>query len=417
MGFNNMAESRIQTLMDQFTPPRNSINVFIIGLRGYTQNYGGWEKFAQGLLNNWKDQDVQWWAYEKVDSPEKEEIVLFNDVVCVRVFESETGSAAMPKYDLHCTNLTCRFVKKHFIENPIMFHLGVRIGPVLWVKRRGIKKLGIKMAENPAGAEWRRTKWGKLLQVYLYISAVMMAESTDCMICDNEGIRNLYKKMLHGKKPVLEYVAYGVESVPRLSGPMPEKAEKFFDQWGIKKDEYYLILGRYIPENNYEMMFKGFMKSKSKKKLLVITNYETEIQKFHEHIKKSTRYESDPRIIMAGTLYDSEILHYVRQYAHGYIHGHSVGGTNPGLLEAMAETDVNLLYNVNFNRYVGRNAALYFGNTDELADLIDKVDNISDKERIRRGALSRKIMHEKYSWQYITDEYSRVIHRIAESDG
>ena len=410
-----MSKGNIERIIKAYNPPAKPINVFMIGLRGYTQNYGGWEAFAQGLFNNWTNDDIQWWAYEKVDSVDKEEIVTVNNITCVRVFEGETGSSAMPKYDLHCTNLTCLFVKSHQIANPIMYHLGVRIGPLLWLKRLSIKKLGIKMAENPAGAEWRRTKWGKLLQAYLYVSAVMMAKSTDCLICDNEGIRELYERMLRGRKPLLEYVAYGVESVPRVMEPVPEKVQDFFDKWGIKKDEYYLILGRYIPENNYEMMFKGFIKSKSPRKLLVITNYKTEIQKFHEHIRQSTQYEKDNRVIMAGTLYDSEILHYIRQYAHGYIHGHSVGGTNPGLLEAMAETDVNICYKVNFNKYVGDKAALYFGSEDELASIIEKVDIMSKDEKSKRGELARKIMDKKYSWGHIVSEYERVISKVKDT--
>lgn len=410
-----MSKGNIERIIKAYNPPAKPINVFMIGLRGYTQNYGGWEAFAQGLFNNWTNDDIQWWAYEKVDSVDKEEIVTVNNIICVRVFEGETGSSAMPKYDLHCTNLTCLFVKSHQIANPIMYHLGVRIGPLLWLKRLSIKKLGIKMAENPAGAEWRRTKWGKLLQAYLYVSAVMMAKSTDCLICDNEGIRELYERMLRGRKPLLEYVAYGVESVPRVMEPVPEKVQDFFDKWGIKKDEYYLILGRYIPENNYEMMFKGFIKSKSPRKLLVITNYKTEIQKFHEHIRQSTQYEKDNRVIMAGTLYDSEILHYIRQYAHGYIHGHSVGGTNPGLLEAMAETDVNICYKVNFNKYVGDKAALYFGSEDELASIIEKVDIMSKDEKSKRGELARKIMDKKYSWGHIVSEYERVISKVKDT--
>ena len=225
-------------------------------------------------------------------------------------------------------------------------------------------------------------------------------------------MRELYEKMLRGRKPLLEYVAYGVNNQPRLSETIPEKVNAFYKQWGVDKDGYYLVLGRYIPENNYEMMFKGFMKSNSNKKLLVITNYKTEIQKFHEHIRSSTGYESDSRIVMAGTLYDQVILHYVRQNAHGYIHGHSVGGTNPGLLEAMSETDVNILYNVSFNRYVGADSALYFDSADDLARIIDKVDKISFDEKNRLGNEARNRMNNLYSWKHIVDEYSRVIHEV-----
>lgn len=397
-----------EKLKKDFYTTDADINVFIIGLRGYTQNYGGWEAFAHGLLDNWIDESVHFYAYEKVDDYSEEEIVEVNGITCIRVCEKETGSSAMMKYDKKCTDITCELVKKYNIKNSIMFHLGVRIGPYLWIKRNEIKKIGITMMENPAGAEWRRTKWNKLVQVYLWVSAMMMAKSTDCMACDNEGIRELYQVMLKGKKPELEYVAYGVETVPEVDEEMPEKVTEFFEKWGIEKDQYYLVLGRFIPENNYEMMFKGFMKSKTDRKLLVICNYQTEIQKFYEHIKESTGFEGDSRVIMAGTLYDQEVLHYVRQYAHGYIHGHSVGGTNPGLLEAMAETDVNMLFDVSFNKYVGGDAARYFNSDAKLAELINEIDVISEQEKKEFGVKAKERMLEKYTWKHIVDEYDRI---------
>lgn len=160
------------------------------------------------------------------------------------------------------------------------------------------------------------------------------------------------------------------------------------------------------------MMIKGFMKSKTDKKLLIITNYKTEIQKFHQHILDSTHYPDDDRVIMAGTLYDKDILHYVRQYARGYIHGHSVGGTNPGLLEAMAETNVNLLNDVSFNRYVGGDVAVYFKDENSLKKLIEEVDMMSEKKIRDIGNRSKNRMIEKYSWKKIVTEYSRIFHSI-----
>lgn len=393
---------------------KEQINVFIIGLRGYTQNYGGWEAFAHGLLDNWSDPLIHFYAFEKVTSKEEENTEEVNGVTCIRVCEKEQGSSAMMKYDRKCTDYAVHYIKENNISNPILFHLGVRIGPYLYLKRRQIKKNHIMMMENPAGAEWRRTKWNKLVQVYLYISAMMMAKSTDCMVCDNEGIRELYERILHGRKPKLDYVAYGVNEVPRVENEMPAEVQEYFDKWGIEKDGYYLILGRFIPENNYEMMFKGFHKSDTKRKLLVICNYKTEIQKFYEHIKETTKFEEDSRIIMAGTMYDQKLLHYIRQNARGYIHGHSVGGTNPGLLEAMAETDMNILFNVDFNRYVGGETAVYFSSDDELAQRIAEVDASTAEERTQMGQKARQRMLDKYSWKHIVDEYNRVIRELVQ---
>jgi len=390
----------------------NQINVFIIGSKGYTQNYGGWEAFVHGLLDNWEDKNVHFYAFEKVSSKAEEETIIVNNVVCIRICEVEQGSSAMMKYDKKCTDYARDYIKKNSIPNPILFHLGVRIGPYLYFMRSKFKKEGILLMENPAGAEWRRTKWNKVVQIYLFMSAMMMAKSTDCMVCDNEGIRNLYRKILIGKKPKLECVAYGVQSVLPVNNEISEDARSFFEKWNIKKDQYYLILGRYVPENNYEMMIKAFMKSNTKRKLLIITNYKTELQKFHRHILKSTDYENDERIIMAGALYNKEILHYVRQYARGYIHGHSVGGTNPGLLEAMSETNVCMLFDVSFNKCVGNNAALYFENEEELTSLIDNVDKMDNEKMEKFGEKARERMKQEYAWKHIVHGYNIVIHNL-----
>lgn len=390
----------------------HKINVFVIGLRGYTQNYGGWEAFAHGLFNYWKDLDVHFYAFEKVGSLEEEGYYEVNGVTCIRVFEGTTNSSAMMKYDKKCTQFSVFFQKKYKVNNPIMFHLGVRIGPYVWLHRREIKKAGFKMIENPAGAEWRRTKWNKLVQVYLWISAIMMCRSTDCLVCDNEGIRDLYKKMIMCKKTKMEYIAYGVDLPTQDYSGFMNGIDEFYKKWNLSTFDYYLIVGRFIPENNYEMMIKGFMKSNTKRKLLIICNYKTEIQRFYNHICKSTGFLNDKRIIMAGTLYDRKVLDYVRQNAQAYIHGHSVGGTNPGLLEAMSGTDINLLYDVSFNRYVAADNALYFRNCEELTTLINHVDTIDLQEKKQLGNKARSRMKEKFSWSFITDEYSKLFHKL-----
>ena len=318
---------------------QNIVNVFILGSRGYTINYGGWEALVHGLIDNWKDDTVRFYVFEKVSSKAEEGILKLHQCTCIRVCVEKSGSSAMMFFDTKCTEYAKKYIIKHNLTNPIMYYLGLRIGPLVWLKRRSLKKAGITLIENPAGLEWKRTKWNKLVQVYAYVAAYFMAHAVDYMVCDSEGIRSIYNKMIRSKRPIKKFIAYGTYPVDKVTEPMPEKVQNFFDKWGIRKDSYYLILGRFIPENNYEMMFKGFIASSSHRDLVVVTNYETEIPAFLRHIKDSTKYEADKRIKMVGTVYDKDILHYVRQYAHAYIHGHSVGGTNPGLLEAMSETN------------------------------------------------------------------------------
>lgn len=381
------------------------INVFIIGARGYTQNYGGWEALVHGLIDNWKNPSIKFYVFEKVEKQEDEGIVKLPQCTCIRVCVEKTGSSAMMIFDSKCTDYAKEYIEKNGLSNPVMYYLGLRIGPKVWLKRRSLKKAGIVLMENPAGLEWKRTKWNKLVQIYAYFAAHFMAHAVDYMVCDAEEIRNVYNRMIRSKRPKKEFIAYGSYPVQNVTEPMPINVKAFFDKWGIKRDSYYLILGRFIPENNYEMMFKGFIASDSHRDLVVITNYKTEIQTFLQHIKESTGYEKDKRVKMVGTVYDKELLHYIRQYAHGYIHGHSVGGTNPGLLEAMSETNMNLLFGCPFNREVGSSAAEYFNDEFELTRLIHKIDNYSDLKINEYGKLAKLRMQNEYSWDGIVKKY------------
>lgn len=387
------------------------VNVFIIGLRGYTQNYGGWEALAHGMLDNWKDSSIHFYAFEKVTTPEDEGIAVVKGVTCIRLYVKNSGNSTMMWYDAKATVYALKYIKENDICNPILYHLGVRIGPMVFAYRSKFKKAGIVLMVNPAGLEWKRTKWNKLVQIYLAIAAYLMAKSTDYLICDSKGIRAFYEKLIKSKNPVKEYISYGSYPSVALQEQMPDRVSDYFNQWDIKPNDYFLILGRFTPENNYEMMIKGFMEADVTKKLIIVCNYKTEIQRFHDHILKETNYSSDRRIKMVGTMYDCEILNYLRQNAVGYIHGHSVGGTNPGLLEAMSATNVNLLYDVVFNKEVGGDVAVYFKDSATLAKLVDQVSSMSSIERKALGLKAKKRMKDLYSWEFVVDEYQKVFHK------
>ena len=381
------------------------VNVFIIGLRGYTQDYGGWETFVHGLINNWTYEDVHFYAFEKVKSKSEECIVEVDGVTCIRISEQTKGSSAMMRYDAHSLDYTIKYVREHGIENPVAFILGMRIGPYVMLRRNALRKNGIATVVNPAGIEWKRTKWGKPVQVYLLVSALTMAVSVDCLACDSRGVLDVYDKMLKIRRPRLTYATYGAEKPVAEYKNVSVKVKSFLEQYGLEPDGYYLVVGRFVPENNYEMMLKGFMLSNTSRKLLIITNIETELGKFRKHIEDTTHYKDDGRIVMAGTLYDQEILQYLRFNAHGYIHGHSVGGTNPGLLEAMSATKLNILYDVPFNKEVGGDACLYFIDKVSLAHALEIADGMDCEEIDAYGKAASNRMETLYSWSVIAGQY------------
>lgn len=390
---------------------KKNANVFIIGARGYTKKYGGWEALVHGLLDNWSDQSVHFYVFEITNSPCEERTIEINPhITCIIRYIKQTGNSAMVFFDYQCTNYAYNFVKKNSIECPIFYYLGSRVGPYIYLIKGKLHRAGITILENPAGLEWKRAKWKKVVQLYVKNAAYMMANATDYLICDSKEIQKIYKSIVKNKKTTSLYIAYGCYDLPIVDKSI--EAEEFCKKWDIRPKNYYLIVGRFIPENNYEMMFKGFIESSSKHDLLVICNYKTENQDFYNEIKQSTKFENDPRIKMVGTVYDTDVLNWLRQNAVAYIHGHSVGGTNPGLLEAMSATDVNLLNGVPFNREVGEDAAMYFDNAHELADLIKKVDMMDPEDVKSAGARSKARMQSAYSWSFIVEEYRKLFHNI-----
>ena len=169
---------------------------------------------------------------------------------------------------------------------------------------------------------------------------------------------------------------------------------------------YYLVVGRFVPENNYETMIKEFMKSHSKRDFAIITNVN---DKFLEELENKLHFKSDSRIKFVGTVYDQELLMKIRENAYAYFHGHEVGGTNPSLLEALGSTDLNLLLDVGFNREVAEDAAVYWTKqSGYLAKMIDKADALDYTQIVEYGRKAKKRVNEAYSWELICDKYIKV---------
>lgn len=390
----------------------NKISVFIIGSRGYSANYGGWEAFVHGLVDNWSDPSVEFFVFELAADRKEEGIKAEKNAACIRVYVSNTGSSTMMRYDAKCTSYALRYISENHVEKPVLLYLGMRIAPLVWLKKPFMKRKGIAVVANPDGMEWKRTKWNPFVQAYLWVAAHFCALAADRMVCDSDEIRKIYDRMCGAKRIPKEYIPYGADPETAAGGPEPEKVKEFLNAWGIRRDGYYLILGRYTPENNYEMMFKGFMMSGTKRDLLVITNFREERLSFHQHIRESTQYEKDARVKMAGTVYDRELVRYLRRYARAYIHGHSVGGTNPGLLEAMSATDVCLLYDGKCNREAGGDAALYFENAEQLAERIEESDRFPEKTIREYGNCAKERMRKLYSWESAVQRYDVLFHGL-----
>ena len=203
---------------------------------------------------------------------------------------------------------------------------------------------------------------------------------------------------------------YGAEQIQPVTNETYDRLEKWLEDKKLAKNEYYLIVGRFVPENNYETVIREFMASSTTKKLALISNVEQ--NKYYEQLRVNTGFESDERIAFVGTVYDAELLQAIRQNAYGYIHGHEVGGTNPSLLEALASTNLNLLLDVAFNREVGEDAAVYWKKDGgSLATLLEQVDNMEKDVIVNLGQAAKERILQNYSWDMIVNKYEDLFVR------
>ncbi len=387
--------------------------IFIIGARGYNFKYGGWETFVRGLIDNWKDKEHLFYIFEKVESINDECQYKINDyVTLIKIYVKDNGGFTMMNYDYKATNYTISFIKKNNILNPIVYYLGLRIGPYVYIKRPKLKKLNAVIVENAAGLEWKRTKWNILVQIYLWLSAYFMAKASDYLICDSEGILTEYNKMIHSKRPKKLFIPYGTYTDINKVINKTESSVNFFNTFNIQENRYYLIISRFVPENSYELILSEFLKSNTECDLVLVTNYLTEIN-FYKKLLSKLSFDKDKRIKFVGPVYEKDVLDYLRFNARGYINGHTLGGTNPGLLEAMSMVNVNIVYDVIFARQVGQDAVLYYDKkSTRLKDIIDYCDSITESEKKSLGYKAKQRMLSDYSWDLIVEKYKDFFDNI-----
>lgn len=382
-------------------------NIFIMGSKGIPSNYGGFETFVDELVSRKRNPDIKYFVSCLSDTNSE---FNYNGATCLNIKVPDIKSATAVLYDLLSLNKILEYIEEKNINKPTIYILACRIGPFMSLYKKRIKKNNVKILLNPDGHEWKRSKWPYPVRRYWKISEKLMVRNANLVICDSKGIENYIKKEYEFAKNNTTYIAYGSESVTNISYEEVDIFNKWINKNNIVKDEYFLIVGRFVPENNYELMIREFMKSKSEKKLVIITNNEG--NKYFEKLKKTTKFDSDPRILFVGTVYDKKLLYLIRKNCFAYLHGHSVGGTNPSLLEALSSTKLNLLYDVEFNSEVGEKSCLYFSSkSGDLKNLIEKTEKMEQKSINLYDSNSSEIINKKFTWDFIVDEYEKIFVR------
>lgn len=376
-------------------------NIFIIGSKGIPSNYGGFETFVDKLTEKKKNKNIKYHVACLSDNNDEFE---YNSARCFNIKVKNLGSAKAVMYDIEALKRCVDYIEKNNLKNSIVYILACRIGPFIKKYKRQLEKMDVKVLVNPDGHEWKRSKWNYAIRQYWKLSERLMVKYSDLLVCDSRAIESYIKSDYEKYNPNTTFIAYGSDIEKSILKNDDSNLLEWYKKHSLKINEYYLIVGRFVPENNYETMIREYMKSSTKKDLVIISNVEE--NKFYKDLLEKTRFDKDERIKFVGTVYNQELLKKIRENAYGYIHGHEVGGTNPSLLEALASTKLNLLLDVKFNKEVGADGAIYFTKEEEnLKNLINYADKLKEVSIKKFEISSKERILNAYSWEKIVNDY------------
>ena len=374
------------------------MHIFIVGARGYKAKYGGWETFVSKLVDNYHDNNTIFHISGLGDN-DTHDVKINDNIYIDNFYIKQNGGIKMFICTIKAFNYYLKYIKDNKLDNCYIYVLGLKLGPLLYLKKHTIKKLGIKVLVNPDGLEHKRSKWNYLIKKCFLLSEWSMLNNCDLIICDAIGI----KKYIDNKYPKLtnitKYIAYGTDKIDLSNVNEPE----ILKEYNLHKDKYILMVGRFVPENNYELVIKEYMKSDIKLPLIIVSNLSS--SNYYNELTTKLDCLKDKRIIFINGIYDEIKLSVVRKNAYAYIHGHSVGGTNPSLLEALSLTKLNILYDVCFNKDIGKKSCIYF---DEKKSLSKILNNITKYDRKKMGKECQKIIKNNFTWDIIVDKYKKI---------
>lgn len=351
--------------------------IAIIGTVGVPANYGGFETLVENILGENTSEGIEYTVYCSTKAYlERRES--YKGAQLKYIGQNANGVQSTP-YDILAMMKTGN-------KYDIALVLGISGCIFLPIFRLWFKN---KLIVNIDGLEHKREKWGKFAKWFLQKSEAMAVKCADVVIADNKGIQD-YVRETYGKEAAL--IAYGGDHVRREVSE--GKTAEVLKQYGVEAGKYAISVCRIEPENNCHLILEAF--SMTDKKLVYIGNWER--SEYGKALKE--RYAGCKNICIHAPEYDLDTLYVLRSNAETYIHGHSAGGTNPSLVEAMFIGRPILAYDVVFNRATTDNRASYFRSRDELIELLGQ-ENMNGNEM-------KRIAEERYTWKKIASQYESL---------
>lgn len=352
--------------------------VAIVGIQGLPANYGGFESLVENMLGENTSPDVNYTVFCSARDMKGDSLKEYKGACLKYINLPSHGIWSIPYYTLSMMRVISGY--------DLILVLGQGAGFIL-----PIYKLfsSTKVIINVDGIERKRAKWSGFAKFVIMLLEKLCVRFGDDLISDNEGIRqfliNEYGKDSH-------MIAYGGDHVRReLSS---EKTNATLESFGLKARDYAITVCRIEPENNCHVTLEAF--SKTGRNLIFIGNWDR--SEYGRELK--AKYANCPNIKIQDPIYELDTLYALRSNAKMYIHGHSVGGTNPSLVEAMFFGIPILSYDVIFNRETTFNKGFYFKSSDDLVELLKK-DGLD-------GKIMAELAQEHYTWKHITKQYEAL---------
>ena len=369
------------------------MKIAFVSTRGIPNNYGGFEQFAEYISVGMAQRGHEVVVYSPKFHPYQEDT--YKGVRLKHIYSPETWMGSSVGSFFYDFASLCDALKKEDFD--IIYEAGYTsiIPAYIWFNVR--KRKRPIFTTNMDGLENKRSKFSPMVRRFLDWEEKMAVKYSHYLIADNMGIHDYYKEK-YGKES--KFLAYGADIHDDF------KAE-YLEEFGLKSEEYYILIARLEPENNIVMAIEGYLHSKENGRRPLIVVGKTNTPHGKELVEK---YGNERNVEFVGGIYDFKKLDSVRHFSKAYFHGHSVGGTNPSLLEAMAAGCFIFAHDNIFNRAVLKENAFYYPSADKVTEYLNRIDTIAEGSKIQYTARNIEVIRNEYSWESLIDKHEKYFY-------
>ena len=353
------------------------MKIAIVGTRGIPNHYSGFEQFAEYFAVYLAHKGHETYVYNSHNHQYQEKTFKGVHLIHKHDPEYKYGTFGQFIYDYNCI----KDARRHNFD--VILQLGYTSNSI-WFFMLPKKAVTIT---NMDGLEWKRSKYSRPVQQFLKFAERLAALSSNYMVADSLGIQSYLKDKYN--KPS-QYIPYGAH-------PFNDPDDAILKEYGVETGKYNMIIARFEPENNIDMVLQGIVDAGNTTTILVVGNNTT---KYGEYLK--AKYAAYNQIKFTGGIFNITYLNNLRYYSGIYFHGHSVGGTNPSLLEAMASRAFILAHNNDFNKAILKDNAYYFSTPADVAALVKSLKKEDNLQKIEHNYSA--IVH-NFNWEKINGEY------------